>query len=177
MKKTLVFLSFLLGFWAIAQDTYELAPESALFIHGTSTAHDWTVKAQKMQGSLLLDAETIKEIAFEVQVADIQSERGGAMDKKMHAALKKEAYPKVQFLCKEVQKDDLVLIGRLRIAGVDQEVELDADRTFDKGTVHFKGEKELVLQDFDMKPPSAMFGQIVVGDTIQVQFDLVFTKK
>ncbi len=174
MQNTLVLLSFFFGFCCTAQQTYKLSQESTLYIHGTSTAHDWTVTTQKMQGSLQLHTDAIKEIEFEVLVADIQSERGAAMDKKMHAALKKEAHPKVRFLCKELKDSDSILIGTLHIAGVEKEVELTINTISSNRIITIKGDKELVLQDFDIKPPSAMFGQIVVGDTIRVQFDLMF---
>ncbi len=176
MKKILILLSVLVGFCGTAQERYELAAGSTLKIHGTSTAHDWTVVAQKMQGSLQWEAGTIANLTFEVLVADIQSERGAAMNKKMHTALKMDAHPKVRFLCEKAKNTDSVLLGTLGIAGVDRKVELNVDPLLSKESIRFTGEKELVLQDFDMKPPSAMFGQIVVGDTVRVQFDLVFTR-
>jgi polyisoprenoid-binding protein YceI len=34
--------------------------------------------------------------------------------------------------------------------------------------------KKIALEDFGIKPPTAMFGQIVVGDTVVVKFELIF---
>ena len=44
-------------------------------------------------------------------------------------------------------------------------------------SMKLKGAKEITLQDFSMTPPTAMFGQIVVGDKVTVNFDLVFVKE
>ena len=47
-----------------------------------------------MTGNVTAEEGLPKTIEFEVAVAEIQSERGAAMDKKMHAALKKEEQDK-----------------------------------------------------------------------------------
>lgn len=163
----LVFLNLAFG-----QEAYTLGAESTLTIDGTSTIHDWTVTANKMTGTLTATEGTPKEISFEVNVADIQSERGATMDKKMHDALKKEEHPKVSFALKEV-KGASTLVGTLTIAGIEKEVEIDTELTVEDA-VRIKGEKKITLQDFSMKPPTAMFGQIVVGDEVMVKFDLLF---
>lgn len=171
--KRLHLLSFLLFLnFAICQEFYTLATESTLTINGTSTVHDWTVAANKMTGTLTATEGTPKEISFEVNVADIQSERGPTMDKKMHAALKKEEHPKVSFALKEV-KGTSTLVGTLTIAGIEKEVEIDSEISVGN-EVRIQGEKKIILQDFDMDPPTAMFGQIVVGDEVTVKFDLLF---
>jgi len=176
MKKTLS-LFFCIGFSiaALAQDAYTLSSESKLTVDGTSTVHSWTVSANKMEGKLRVQEATPTAINFEVAVADIMSERGATMDKKMHAALKKEEHPKVSFALEQL-KTTSTLVGMLTIAGTEKNVEIDAEITSDGGVMKIKGEKKIVLQDFGMEPPTAMFGQIIVGDEVIVKFDLVFSK-
>ena len=176
MKKnilTLVLAS--ITFVGFAQETYTLSSESTLTIDGTSTLHDWTVTANTMDGKLVAEGTAPKEIDFEVLVADIKSERGATMDKKTHNALKMEDHPKVTFKLKEV-KGSSSMVGTLNIAGYEKEVEIETEMTNASGQLKIKGEKPIKLQDYDMEPPSAMFGQIVVGDDVVVKFDLVFTK-
>ena len=175
MKK--IVLIIFLGFLTIgmAQDVYTLSSESKLTIDGSSTVHEWTVTANTMTGSIRAQDTALKQIDFEVVVADIISERGAAMDKKMHAALKKEAHPKIMFSLQEV-KNASVLVGMLTIAGTEKSVEIDSEIIAEGNTLKLKGEKEIILQDFGMTPPTAMFGAIIVGDAVIVKFDLTFVK-
>lgn len=170
---TLLFLGF--GLVALAQETYSLSDESSLTIDGTSTLHDWTVTANTMNGAVKADGSSPKEIDFEVVVADIISERGATMDKKMHDALKKEDYPKVFFKLTEV-KDQSIVVGTLNIAGQEKTVEIPVKMDASEGALKFKGEQKITLQDYGMEPPTAMFGSIVVGDDVTVKFDLIFVK-
>ena len=176
MKKALTFLFLGLGLAGFAQDSYTLAPESTLTIDGTSTVHDWTVAANAMEGTLTATATRPKEINFGINVADIQSERGPAMDKKMHAALKKEEHPKVSFALEEF-KGTSTLAGTLSIAGTEKRVEIPAKISTSATGIRISGEQKIILQDFGMEPPTAMFGQIIVGDEVTVKFDLSFAKK
>ncbi|WP_149276792.1 YceI family protein [Pareuzebyella sediminis] len=175
MKKIALFL-FIVGmaFTGISQETYTLSDESAVTIDGTSTIHDWTVTANTISGSLKAEGELPKEILFEVEVDGIKSERGAAMDKKMHEALKKEEHPKVTFTLTEAK--DSKLVGALTIAGKEQTVEVPSKIEVVDGAIKITGEKSIILQDYDVEPPTAMFGQIIVGDEVTVKFDLVFSK-
>lgn len=172
-----ILLLFLLGFSfiGIAQDSYSLSEESKLTIDGTSTVHSWTVAANSIAGKLLADVNAPKMIEFNVDVAEIMSERGPTMDSKMHAALKNEEHPKISFELQEV-KNTSTLLGSLTIAGVKKEVEIETEIVAEGTTLKLRGSKEIILQDFRMTPPTAMFGQIIVGDQVTVQFDLVFVK-
>lgn len=176
MKKNILTLFLAsITLYGFSQDTYTLSSESTLTIDGTSTLHDWTVTANTMDGKLVAEGTAPKEIDFEVLVADIKSERGATMDKKTHNALKMEDHPKVTFKLKEVKGSSSV-VGTLNIAGYEKEVEIKTEMTNANGQLKIKGEKPIKLQDYGMEPPSAMFGQIVVGDDVVVKFDLVFTK-
>ena len=175
MKNTL--LLFLLGFSFVgnAQDSYSLSQESKLTIDGISTVHSWTVAANSISGKLTTDANAPKKIQFDVDVAEIISERGPTMDNKMHAALKKDEHPKILFELQEV-KNTTTLLGSLTIAGAKKEVEIETEIVAEGTSIKLTGSKKITLQDFGMTPPTAMFGQIIVGDEVTVQFDLVFIK-
>ncbi len=176
MKKAVFLILFMsMSIVGFSQTTYALASESSLQIEGTSTVHSWVVTANTLHGNLKATGKDLKEIDFEVEVADIKSERGATMDKKMHAALKKEEHPKVFFKLKEV-KNSAVLVGELNIAGQEKTVEIPVQITEEGDALKIAGEHTIKLQDYNMQPPTAMFGQIVVGDDVTVKFDLVFKK-
>ena len=177
MKNTfLLVLLVAFTFVGRAQDEYTLSDTSTLTINGTSTVHEWEVAANSVSATLIYDGTAPKEIDLEVAVDDIKSERGAAMDKKMHEALKKEAHPKVIFKLKEV-KGTSTLVGSLNIAGAEKTVEIPVTMETASEGLKIKGQKKLVLQDYGMEPPTAMFGQIVVGDEVTVNFDLLFSKQ
>jgi len=162
-------------FVGIAQDTYTLSEDSKLTIDGTSTVHDWTVTANTLDGTVKAENNSPKEISFNVTVADIKSERGATMDKKMHAALAKDTSPKVLFNLKEI-KSQSILVGTLTIAGNMQEVEIEGRLDSNGDRITIEGEYGIALNDFNIEPPTAMFGQVIVGDNVNVKFDLVFKK-
>ena len=180
MKKVLLILLLIsvvkTGF---SQETYTLNEESTLTIDGTSTVHDWTVTANSMEGTLQAKADAVNAVDFTVAVADIVSDRAAAMDKKMHDALKMDEHPKVLFTAQGVDvsmegKQDLK--GTLNIAGVENEVTLPVSITESDGKLIITGEQKVVLKEYDIEPPTAMFGSIVVGDEVTVKFDLKFAK-
>lgn len=177
MKKTCM-LFYFLGFsiFTLAQETYKISSESKLLIEGTSTVHSWMVSANKLDGSLTLEGQLPTAINFEVLVSDIHSERGATMDKKMYAALKKEEHPKVLFVLEQF-KNESTLLGTLKIAGAEQEVEIDSKISFYDDIMKIVGKQKIVLKDFEIEPPTAMFGQIIVGDEVTVKFDLIFEKE
>ncbi|HET8735012.1 MAG TPA: YceI family protein [Pricia sp.] len=179
--KRLVVTLFLVNLAAtgLAQETYTLAETSALTIDGSSTVHDWTVTANQMQGTLQASPNSLNSVDFSVRVADIKSDRAAAMDKKMHEALKMGEHPKVLFVAKEVDvplggRQDLK--GTLTIAGVEKEVSIPVNITEADGKLKITGNQKILLKEYGIEPPTAMFGSIVVGDEVTVTFDLVFSK-
>lgn len=98
------------------------------------------------------------------------------MDKKMHAALQKEAHPKVIFTLKEVRNES-TLVGTLTIGGNSQDVEIIGKIEASEESIKITGEHGMALKDFNIEPPTAMFGQVVVGPDVIVKFDLVFELK
>lgn len=176
MKNTLLILftsCFMFG--GFAQDTYTLTADSKLTIDGTSTVHDWTVTANTIAGTVRTEENLPNEIDFNVVVADIKSERGATMDKKMYAALGNDTSPEVLFDLKEV-KNQSILIGTLSIAGNEQEVEIMGAIDTSDDSISISGEYGIALKDFNIEPPTAMFGQVIVGDDVIVKFDLIFKK-
>lgn len=179
MKKLLTLFLLTFGWIASSQEIYTLSDESTLTIDGTSTLHEWTVTANTMEGTLSENGKSIAFIDFSVAVADILSDRAAAMDNKMHEALKKGEHPKVLFSVKDTEVsagDNQELKGKLTIAGVEKEVNIPTQVSDVDGKLKISGKKKITLQDYEIEPPTAMFGSIVVGDEVTVKFDLVFSK-
>lgn len=175
MKKVVLLLFLSVAYIGLAQETYTLSSDGKLTIDGTSTIHEWTVVANSMTGSVIAEEGLPKTIEFEVSVAEIKSERGAAMDKKMHDALKKEEHPKITFNLTEV-KNSTTLTGMLNVAGQEKTVEIPVKINVENTGMKITGQYAITLQDYGIEPPTAMFGQIIVGDDVIVKFDLVFSR-
>lgn len=180
MRNLIVAFLFVFSFsvgWS--QENYSLSDVSTLTVDGSSTLHDWTVTANTCNGTLNINGQVFNVISFEADVASIVSTRGATMDKKTHNALKMDEYPKVLFSATDVtfsEGDNQSIPGKLNVAGVEKDVVVTASVKNSEGKIQITGNHKITLQDYNMEPPTAMFGSIVVGDDVTVNFDLIFAK-
>ena len=169
---TLTFLScFCLSY---GQKAYKLSDDSKLTVHGSSTIHDWIVHANNVTGFMSIKNGEPELIKLEVVVNAMKSERGAVMDKKIRNALMEEMYPKVTF--ELVQSKNPILHGKLNIAGNERMVQIPIAIDSFENRIKISGQYTLLLQDYGITPPTAMFGQIVVGEEVMVKFELHFLK-
>ena len=104
------------------------------------------------------------------------------MDKKMHEALKTAAFPNISFKMTEVQQFDenklVALKGDLTIAGVTKEITLSAQATTNPdGLVSFSGGNAILMTDYGIVPPVALFGTLKTGDEIKLNYRATFIKQ
>jgi polyisoprenoid-binding protein YceI len=195
---TLLGLLFLAS-GALAQTTdYVLTDKSTMTIAGTSTIHDWEADVEEMQASIGLDAsgldaETkqspVTTFSLAVPVESIESGKGG-MNKKIYKALKEEDHPQIRFDLKTTElasnaqsgssnqgEFQLMATGDITIAGVTREVSFPVvASTPNSSTYQFTGSYEINMKDYDVDPPSAVFGTIKSGEKVTVNFDVYFAK-
>lgn len=172
-----------------AQQTYSLAETAEVRISGTSTLRDWTVRGKELTGQLTFTpngkgkggAGTIVSAEIALPVASILSERGATMDNKVHQALKGDEHPIIRFELRkpvELRPDraeyKVTADGVLSIAGVSRAFTFDMVLSRKDGIWTFSGKKAAKMSDFDVEPPSAMFGQIVTDNEIEIELSLVF---
>lgn len=174
-----------------AQVAYKMSPQSKMQISGTSTVSNWVVSSEQVTGEMIfvpaetnaaartVPAGTIREGKAILEVATIKSEKGETMDNKMYKALKSDAHPRITFVLTapvEFLKlpSTVSLKGNVEIAGVVRSMTFDLNLVYSDNTYHFQGSQSLKFSDFNIEPPTAMFGQIETGDEIAVAFDLFF---
>ena len=170
----------------------KVAPTSEMAISGTSTLHGWTCQVTEIKGAVSIDQKIIKKgefkkgdrveaVSVNVPVLSIKSERGETMEQKMYNALKYEANPEIIFMLTDNQvttpgKNTFALEakGNLTIAGKTNPITLpvSGSRTA-SGVYSFEGSYKLNMRDFEMEPPTAMFGQIVTGEEVEISFKLI----
>jgi len=166
---------------------------STFSIEGTSTLHNWTVEVSEIRGEMTL-SDRFAEEALPVVGAAIEDLKlfipvnkldGGkeVMNTKMHKALKEPEHPEIIYELKsaEVTQIDestgefqLQTTGNITVAGITQPAEmLVTGKKHASDGFEFQGSHPLKMSDFEIEPPTAMFGQIVTGDEITIKYNLV----
>lgn len=183
MKKRVSILILLLSFVytiTYGQSTYQASGESDMVVKGTSTLHDWEVNAEKINasGEIKLNSNTIESISsfkLIIPVESIKSESKG-MDDKMYDALKSEDHPNITFKLNKIQaisSTQIKALGYLTIAGTTKQVVLIANYKVENGKIIIKGSKDLKMTDYNVDPPTAVFGTIRSGDEVTIAYNLV----
>lgn len=185
--RTLIFSLILIATIAVAQsqNVYRLSSESSkLLVTGTSSIHDWEMKASDFNSEALLQVSpdktvSVTQVEFSCPVAGINS-GNRIMDNKTYKALKEEQHPLINFLINpqnnvRISEDNHTVSGLLTIAGKTKEVKFPCNVTF-TGRERFKisGEAPLKMTDFGIEPPTAMMGALKTGDEVVVRFDFEF---
>jgi hypothetical protein len=175
---------------------FGVTEDTKMTISGTSTIHDWTSDVTEVSGSMLLEGkmldrgtlkkgDRVEKVDIIVPVKSIVSPRGATMDKKTYEALKSEQHPNIHFALSDnkinnVAGDTFTVTakGDLTIAGITNSITMDVEgRNNGNGTFWFKGSKELNMKDYGMDPPTAMFGQIVTGEKVTIDFEVTFAQR
>lgn len=194
MKNLIFLLSFLLvGYLGKAQTTFTIAPDDAVkvSVKGNSTLHEWEAVASEIMDyptelSIDLDGPTgLEDFGFKVGVESLDGGRGASMNKKIRKALLSADHPHIIFNAKDVEvvpsdSEDYNQIktkGPLQIAGKSLDVDVEAKISFGDNELIISGTKALKMSDFDIEPPTAMFGQIKTRDDITVHFEFRYVAK
>jgi hypothetical protein len=162
----------------------ELLSDSRVWVDGTSNREDWTVEAREVRGYVVpgsgQGALHVREAGFTVPAAKMVSRHGVIMDRLMHGALKASAHPEIRYELARAEAvpaapgtHTVATAGSVTIAGVTRDVEqpVVAERLAD-GRIRFTGSTPILLSDFGMTPPTAMFGALRTGNRVVVHFEL-----
>ncbi len=181
IKKSTFYLTLVLALFygnAIAQDTFVLGEGSRVWVEGTSTLKNWQAEVKTFSGEITTDeAGNITDVDLNLDVKSMDGGRGPDMNAKIYKALKSDEHPSIIFsgTVATPVDGDIATKGILKLAGKELEVLVSATGSTSSG--HLKGKHPLKLSDFEIEPPSAMFGQIVCYDDLTIVFDLNITKQ
>lgn len=190
MNTRIILLILLAGspFLLAAQAIYAVNDAAVITIEGTSTMHDWEMETKKVSGKaeFILDGNEvrgIKSLYITVPSESLKSGKG-AMDKNAYKALKTNDHREINFTLTDVSKIEtsggkyiLTCEGRLTIAGKTKAVELTATcLPKSNGSIQCKGGKVIKMTEYEVEPPSFMFGSVKTGDQLEIEFDVMFSK-
>lgn len=161
---------------------------SKMIVEGSSNIHDWEVEAEDCRGDLNVELEggqlvKINNLDFTVIAESLKSGKSG-MDKNTYKALKTDDYDKITYKLTKVDNIDctsgssckVITSGYLTIAGAKKAVDITFDANVSDSKIVLSGSKTIKMSQFNIEPPTAMFGAITTDDEVTVNFKTVFTK-
>ena len=174
--------------WTSSEASLTLQPESKLWVEGGSTIKNWTCQAGDVSAVIEASPNAIAQVVagekgirtVKVTVPAEKLECGnGTMNKHMKKALKIEEFPTIVFklsgydVAKGPASSTGTLNGTLTLGGVQKTIAIPAEGRSDAGALRVTGAYTLKMTDYDLTPPSLMFGRIKVRESVNVKFDLL----
>ena len=180
---------------------YKARPGSKVTVAGTSTIHDWTVETSLIGGTMELGPEFPLDASKNPKPGKVQAKaesviftssiKSGkkSMDEVMYETMDQKKHPKITYKLQELSLKETPeagnplkfdAVGVLNVSGTlktnAMEVTMMPSEGGDKILV--KGETNLKMTDFGMKPPSPSIslGLIKTGDDVKVSFEWVTAK-
>jgi|SRR5215217_4199655 len=166
-----------------------LAPESRLWVDGTSTVRSWSCKATALDATIeatspdavaaVIDGEkAIRTVNVQIPAEKLEC-GNGTMNEHMRKALKAKENPVIAFkvtsydVAKSAGGVAGTLNGQLTLTGTTKPIAIKAIGVAGPdGTLHVTGTHEFAMTEFGVKPPTLMLGTMKVGDKVKVSFDL-----
>lgn len=185
--KTLI-ISLLIGLFANPENTapaiYNLDnTNSDITVSGTSTMHDWDMKAEKMKGSLNADlsgdSPEISNLKLVVEAKSLKSGKSG-MDDNAYKALNAKSHPQITYELTQLKnvstqsagRYKAVSVGKLSVAGKTQQLSVPVIIRKTENGIVISGDTSFKMSQFGIDPPSFMFGSVTTGDEVTIKFNL-----
>jgi polyisoprenoid-binding protein YceI len=172
-----------------AQAKYRVQ-SATITLAGTSTLHDWTMKASQANSDAVFQVgandkiSDLTNLSFTMPAKGLKSEHA-MMDNNTYKALDIDKNPNISFVLSnaditpvDATTYNIKAKGRLTIAGTTKETDLVATGKFNPAdkSLQVTGAKKFKMTDYGVKPPTVMFGSIKTGDDITVSYNLKFIK-
>lgn len=154
-------------------------------IEGTSNIHDWEMESNQascnanfqMNGNAITG---LNNLSLNLLAESLKSGKG-AMDKNTYKAMVTDKYPRISFVVSQANTKasgantyTISAKGKLSISSGVKDVWIAANCTVNPDkSISVAGSYKLNMSEYNVTPPSIMFGSIVVGDPITVKFNFV----
>jgi hypothetical protein len=170
---------------AAQAQTYTVAPGSLLALDGSTVLGGFTCRSDQPKGTAELrpnsPAETRIAATLAAPVGSFDCGNGG-MNRDLARALKGDEHPSIRFTLDRVGPmgqagaDGWTPVhawGTLSLAGAQQAVRVEAMGRPEGDRMRLRGQHQLHMTDFDVRPPSGPLGLVRARDEITVRFELV----
>lgn len=162
-----------------AQTAYKQTAASFITVAGTSTLHAWTMTSKDTQYQATFEngpdgaPAQLKALSLTIPSQSLKSEHSG-MDKNAYSSLKTDKFKNITFnlTTASVEKNIYKCTGNLTIVGVTKLTNVDANcQVKPDQSMTCTGSKTFKMSDFQVDPPSFMFGTVKTGDEITITFN------
>lgn len=168
-------------FSAAGQASYKQTGD--ITIAGTSTMHDWTMTSKEASYSAAFELAAdgtptrLSTVTLTLPAESLKSGKD-AMDKNAFKALKTDKNKQISFqlTSSKITGKIITCTGNLTIAGTTKPVDVDVTWEVKNGNMVCKGSKKIKMTNFNVEPPSFMFGSVKTGDEITVTFDVTLSQ-
>jgi len=186
-----VLITFLIASSSISfAQSYKIENDaSTLSVIGTSTLHDWKIKAETISGNaeIVMSDKKLKDITsllMQVNVADMHSGLD-PMDVHMRAAMTANETNTVDYKLLKITdisentiggytiqaEGEITIIGNVKVVTLQATMEMRAN-----GTIRFFGETMIDMTEYSVELPQAEMGSIKAEKDVKVVFDVVLSK-
>jgi polyisoprenoid-binding protein YceI len=155
---------------------------------GTSTLHDWEMEANSASGEAEFIFKSgsesklaaLQSLSFVLHVRELKSDNE-ALDKNAYKALKSDEYKNIHYVLStstlSIEKGGYLIKsqGKLTVAGVTKDITMDVHSVVNKdGSIACKGSYKLNMTDYNVEPPSFMFGAMTTGEALTLNFEVIY---
>lgn len=175
--KYLLIITALVGYFSFGQIKLN-TEKSAMQITGTSSLHDWEMDVNEFNVTGLITDAEVQNLEVTIMAKSMKSGKS-IMDGKAYDAVKADKNPKIIFSAKtlQIKGDKISGKGNLNIGGESRQIDLVASIVSNAATeMQLKGTVPLKMTDFNISPPTAMFGTLTTGDEVVINYDIFITK-
>ena len=172
---------------AVSQQSVRFLPtDSRIIITGTSNLHDWEETVGQFDVALGLKFKKneilgIDHVHFNCRSESITSDNSIMTNKTMDA-LQTDKYPEIVFTMASIDKLTSangkfsgVLTGDLTLAGVTKRISIAFTGHHENNRIKITATKDININDFKIKPPTAMMGALKTGENVLISFQLQFS--
>jgi polyisoprenoid-binding protein YceI len=171
----------------VSQQSVRFLPtDSRIIINGTSNLHDWEETVKQFDVAMVMKFENndilgIDHVHFNCKSESIASDNSIMTNKTMDA-LRTDKYPEIEFTMVSIDKIisnygkfSGVLTGDLVLAGVTKRISIAFSGQFENNRINITATKDINLNDFKIKPPTAIMGALKTGENVVISFQLQFS--
>ena len=191
-KKVAIYsIVFLASGFSISKAAAQIIFQSkavTISLTGTSTLHDWEMKAAQgtSEVSFTMEADkiiSISRLSFSLPAKSLKSEHE-MMDKNTYKALSADKNPTISFVLSTSSVSptgnnsyQLHCYGKLTIAGTTKETDFVATCMYNPAdkSLTVTGVKAMKMTDYNVKPPTVMMGTIKTGNDINIAYNVRFS--
>lgn len=188
VKKCVVLGLCLLPVFLAGQTKFQVTKDSWIKVSGTSTLHNWEMSSGQMKSEANFTMsssgqfEQLLLLNFSIRVNTLKSDNS-RLDRNAYDALKATQFPEVIFRSgsaeiKSVQgnKYNVKVSGKLTVAGVTKDKVIEAVCEVDRNkNLICTGETRFKMTEFNVTPPTFMFGAMKTGDEITINYKINYT--